>query len=76
MAAQIRAALKFIPPERLVISSDCGMGPGRRAVSSLRCAPGDPRTPADPQAVLRIADPSADAVCLRSRRSSSASTAL
>jgi 5-methyltetrahydropteroyltriglutamate--homocysteine methyltransferase len=26
VAAQIRAALKFIPPERLVISSDCGMG--------------------------------------------------
>ena len=26
VAAQIRAALKYIPPERLVISSDCGMG--------------------------------------------------
>ena len=26
VAAQIRAALKFIPPDRLVISSDCGMG--------------------------------------------------
>ena len=26
MAAQIRAALKHIPPERLVISTDCGMG--------------------------------------------------
>ena len=26
VAAQIRAALKFIAPERLVISSDCGMG--------------------------------------------------
>src|SRR5215813_7942288 len=26
VAAQIRAGLKFIPPERLVISSDCGMG--------------------------------------------------
>jgi 5-methyltetrahydropteroyltriglutamate--homocysteine methyltransferase len=26
VAAQIRAALKHIPPERLVISSDCGMG--------------------------------------------------
>ena len=26
MAAQIRAALKYIPPERLVISTDCGMG--------------------------------------------------
>ena len=26
VAAQIRAALKVIPPERLVISSDCGMG--------------------------------------------------
>src|ERR1700758_1119613 len=26
VAAQIRAALKFIPAERLVISSDCGMG--------------------------------------------------
>jgi 5-methyltetrahydropteroyltriglutamate--homocysteine methyltransferase len=26
LAAQIRAALKYIPPERLVISSDCGMG--------------------------------------------------
>ena len=26
VAAQIRTALKFIPPERLVISSDCGMG--------------------------------------------------
>ncbi|MBO0727710.1 MAG: cobalamin-independent methionine synthase II family protein [Acidimicrobiaceae bacterium] len=26
VADQIRAALRFIPPERLVISSDCGMG--------------------------------------------------
>jgi 5-methyltetrahydropteroyltriglutamate--homocysteine methyltransferase len=26
VAAQIRAALKYIPPERLVVSSDCGMG--------------------------------------------------
>ena len=26
VAAQIRAALKHIPPERLVISTDCGMG--------------------------------------------------
>jgi 5-methyltetrahydropteroyltriglutamate--homocysteine methyltransferase len=26
VAAQIRAALEYIPPERLVISSDCGMG--------------------------------------------------
>ena len=26
VAAQIREALKYIPPERLVISSDCGMG--------------------------------------------------
>ena len=26
MAAQIRAALKHIPPEQLVISTDCGMG--------------------------------------------------
>ncbi len=26
VAAQIRAALKYIPPERLVISTDCGMG--------------------------------------------------
>ena len=26
VAAQIRAALKYIAPERLVISSDCGMG--------------------------------------------------
>jgi 5-methyltetrahydropteroyltriglutamate--homocysteine methyltransferase len=26
VAAQIRAALRYIPPERLVISSDCGMG--------------------------------------------------
>jgi len=26
VAAQIRAVLKYIPPERLVISSDCGMG--------------------------------------------------
>jgi 5-methyltetrahydropteroyltriglutamate--homocysteine methyltransferase len=26
VAAQIRTALKYIPPERLVISSDCGMG--------------------------------------------------
>jgi 5-methyltetrahydropteroyltriglutamate--homocysteine methyltransferase len=26
VAAQIRAALKYIPPQRLVISSDCGMG--------------------------------------------------
>ena len=26
VAGQIRAALKYIPPERLVISSDCGMG--------------------------------------------------
>jgi 5-methyltetrahydropteroyltriglutamate--homocysteine methyltransferase len=26
VAAQIRAALKFIPPERMLISSDCGMG--------------------------------------------------
>jgi len=26
VAALIRAALKYIPPERLVISSDCGMG--------------------------------------------------
>ena len=26
VAAQIRSALKFIPPKRLVISSDCGMG--------------------------------------------------
>jgi 5-methyltetrahydropteroyltriglutamate--homocysteine methyltransferase len=26
VAAQIRAAMKYIPPERLVISSDCGMG--------------------------------------------------
>jgi 5-methyltetrahydropteroyltriglutamate--homocysteine methyltransferase len=26
VAKQIRAALKYIPPERLVISSDCGMG--------------------------------------------------
>jgi 5-methyltetrahydropteroyltriglutamate--homocysteine methyltransferase len=26
VAAQIRAALKYITPERLVISSDCGMG--------------------------------------------------
>jgi 5-methyltetrahydropteroyltriglutamate--homocysteine methyltransferase len=26
VAAQIRAALNYIPPERLVISSDCGMG--------------------------------------------------
>jgi 5-methyltetrahydropteroyltriglutamate--homocysteine methyltransferase len=26
VAAQIRAALGYIPPERLVISSDCGMG--------------------------------------------------
>ncbi len=26
VASQIRAALKHIPPERLVISSDCGMG--------------------------------------------------
>jgi len=26
VAEQIRAALKYIPPERLVISSDCGMG--------------------------------------------------
>jgi 5-methyltetrahydropteroyltriglutamate--homocysteine methyltransferase len=26
VAAQICAALKYIPPERLVISSDCGMG--------------------------------------------------
>ena len=26
VADKIRAALKFIPPERLVISTDCGMG--------------------------------------------------
>jgi 5-methyltetrahydropteroyltriglutamate--homocysteine methyltransferase len=26
VAAQIRAALKHVPPERLVISTDCGMG--------------------------------------------------
>ncbi|MGH6675399.1 MAG: hypothetical protein ACRECE_04120, partial [Xanthobacteraceae bacterium] len=26
VAAKIRAALKHIPPERLVISTDCGMG--------------------------------------------------
>jgi 5-methyltetrahydropteroyltriglutamate--homocysteine methyltransferase len=26
VAEKIRAALKFIPPERLVISTDCGMG--------------------------------------------------
>jgi 5-methyltetrahydropteroyltriglutamate--homocysteine methyltransferase len=26
VATQIRAALRYIPPERLVISSDCGMG--------------------------------------------------
>ena len=26
VAAQIRAALKFIPPERLMVSTDCGMG--------------------------------------------------
>jgi 5-methyltetrahydropteroyltriglutamate--homocysteine methyltransferase len=26
VAAMIRQALKWIPPERLVISSDCGMG--------------------------------------------------
>jgi len=26
VAAQIRTALEYIPPERLVISSDCGMG--------------------------------------------------
>jgi 5-methyltetrahydropteroyltriglutamate--homocysteine methyltransferase len=26
VAAQIRAALKYVPPERLVVSSDCGMG--------------------------------------------------
>ena len=26
MAAKIREALKHIPPERLVISTDCGMG--------------------------------------------------
>jgi 5-methyltetrahydropteroyltriglutamate--homocysteine methyltransferase len=26
VAAQIREAIKYIPPERLVISSDCGMG--------------------------------------------------
>jgi len=26
VAVQIRSALKYIPPERLVISSDCGMG--------------------------------------------------
>jgi len=26
VAAQIRAALQHIPPERLVISTDCGMG--------------------------------------------------
>ena len=26
VAEHIRAALKYIPPERLVISSDCGMG--------------------------------------------------
>ena len=26
MAEKIRAALKYVPPERLVISTDCGMG--------------------------------------------------
>jgi 5-methyltetrahydropteroyltriglutamate--homocysteine methyltransferase len=26
VAEKIRAALKFIPPERLVVSTDCGMG--------------------------------------------------
>ena len=26
VAAQIRAALKYIPPERLMVSTDCGMG--------------------------------------------------
>jgi 5-methyltetrahydropteroyltriglutamate--homocysteine methyltransferase len=26
VAASIRAALKFIPPERLMVSTDCGMG--------------------------------------------------
>ena len=26
VAEKIRAALKYIPPERLVISTDCGMG--------------------------------------------------
>ena len=26
MAAEIRRALKYIPPERLVVSSDCGFG--------------------------------------------------
>src|SRR5947208_13962063 len=26
VAAEIRKALKFIPPERLVVSSDCGFG--------------------------------------------------
>ena len=26
MAAEIRRALKFIPPERLIVSSDCGFG--------------------------------------------------
>jgi 5-methyltetrahydropteroyltriglutamate--homocysteine methyltransferase len=26
VAAKIRSALKHIPPERLVISTDCGMG--------------------------------------------------
>ena len=26
VAASVRAALKFIPPERLMVSTDCGMG--------------------------------------------------
>src|SRR5258708_25415838 len=37
VAALIREALKYIPPERLMISSDCGMGPegmSRRHASS------------------------------------------
>jgi 5-methyltetrahydropteroyltriglutamate--homocysteine methyltransferase len=28
VAAHIRAALKHIPPERLIVTSDCGMGRG------------------------------------------------
>ena len=65
IAALIREALKYIPPERLIISSDCGMGRegmGRRHASYKMVAMvlGTNMVRAElglPQAECRAADP-------------------